>query len=261
MQWKHKCSLEWMKARQQCLTASDVIGLLPVTKTGRKRTINDESYLKVLANKLVTLTKEDCISHGAAARGHILEPYAIDLFNEQYANIPLYHWDDIVVVRSEHEFFDLAFSPDAMSWSMDAYDGLKPGDTLVADPVAIGEVKCYGAEHHMVCGYTNKKDLEERWQVATAMAVCNNIVEASIIFYNPSMRNQMYIAEYERDDLEDEIEMILEVERNWKEWFAGFGTLDRNYLVSGTGLAEQDIIREIMKKEELNPEGERSVIL
>ena len=77
MDWKHKCSLDWLRERQRYLTATDVKSLIPVTKTGRPRKITDMERLKVRASKMVTLTEEDCWSYGAAARGHLLEPYAI----------------------------------------------------------------------------------------------------------------------------------------------------------------------------------------
>ena len=81
MNWEHKCSLEWLLERQKYLTASDIKSLVPVTRTGRPRKVDDEAYFRVLASKLTKLTSEDCWSFGAAARGHILEPYAIDALN------------------------------------------------------------------------------------------------------------------------------------------------------------------------------------
>ena len=257
--WFHKCDLDWLKVRQKYLTATDVKDLLPFTKTGRKRTITDEHYLKVFAGKMVNLTEDDCISTGVAARGHILEPYAIDRYNEEdFSSTWLYHWDDIVVTRINPDPFSLAFSPDAMSYDCSRYFGKK---SIAIDGVkAIGEVKSYSPERHMIAGYTPKEELEERWQIATAMAVCKSIEEAYLLFYNPSMCNQLYIVDYYRADLSDEIEAVLEVEKNWLAWIANLGKLDKHYLVSGRIGEEEDIIRTIMKREELNPEGEKSVI-
>jgi len=260
--WFHKCDLDWLRERQKYLTATDVKELLPFTRTGRKRTITDEHYLKILASKMVYLTESDCVSTGSAARGHILEPYAIDRYNkEDYgSNTWLYHWDDIVVTRINPNRFSLAFSPDAMSYECsNSYLGKK---SIAIDGVkAIGEVKSYSPERHMIAGYTHKDDLEERWQIATAMAVCESIEEAYLLFYNPSMRNQLYIVDYDRVDLADEIEAVLEVEKNWLAWLSNFSKLDKHYLVCGTGGEEEAIIHNIMKREELNPEGEKSVIL
>lgn len=258
--WFHKCDLGWLKARQNYLTATDVKDLLPFTKTGRKRTITDEHYLKVLAGKMVNLTADDCMSIGAAARGHILEPYAIDRYNEEDigSNTWLYHWDDVVITQKNADLYSLAFSPDAcnvkpgLKWQVEIPEG--------KDLTVIGEVKSYSPERHMIAGYTPKGELEERWQIATAMAVCESIENAYLLFYNPSMRNQLYIVDYNRADLADEIEAVLEVEKKWLAWIANLGKLDKHYLVTGRVDEEEDIIREIMKREELNPEGEKSVI-
>jgi len=257
--WFHKCDLGWLKARQKCLTATDVKELLPVTKTGRKRTIGDEQYLKVLSRKLVNLTEEDCLSTGAAARGHILEPYAIDRYNEEDfgGNEFLVHWDDIVITKEDPIWGGLAFSPDAMNVSPNCRSQII---TTFADATAIGEVKSYAAEKHLTCGHTPKDELEERWQIATAMAVCPQIQTAYLLFYNPSMREQLYIVDYDRADLADEIAMIEQVEQDWLAWLKDFDTLDKHYTVDGDPGEEQKIIAAIMKREELNPEGERSVV-
>ena len=256
--WFHKCSFDWLKARQNYLTATDVKELLPVTKTGRKRTITDENYLKVLANKMVNLTEDDCVSTGSAARGHILEPYAIDRYNEEDLGNSawLYHWDDIIVTRPEPDPFSLAFSPDAMEIIPPNQGSI----ALVVGASAIGEVKSYGPERHFVAGHTPKYDLEERWQIATAMAVCDSIKEAYLLFYNPSMKDQLYIVGYDRRDLASEINTVLDVEQNWLGWIDDLNKLGKHYTVEGKLDEEQVIIRDIMKREELNPEGEKSVI-
>ena len=262
--WFHECGYDWLRGRQKFLTATDIKDLLPVTKTGRKRNIDDEDYIKVLARKLVNLMPADCISVGAAARGHILEPYAIDCFNESgYAQIKMYHWDDMIVTRPINPFLSLSFSPDAMSVSMDSPMLLK--DSVVQGigfPVkAIAEVKSYSPEKHLTCGYADKMSLEERWQVATAMAVLDSIETAYLLFYNPSMTKKLFVVEYSRDDLEDEIKTILEVEDKWIAWYDNvWATIDDSAIVFG-GRDESSIVNEIMKKEEFNPENKKSVVM
>lgn len=256
--WFHKCDKEWMIARQHCLTATDVKELLPVTKTGRKRVVGDEQYLKVLSRKLVNITDDDCVSTGAAARGHILEPYAIDLFNNfSGTGERLIHWDDIVIVRPNHDDFGLGFSPDAVNIEpplvalmMSATDEL----------VTIGEIKSYSAENHLRCGFTPKERLEERWQIATAMAVCQSIEHAHLMFYNPSMEKEMYVVEYARKDLEDEIGMVRETELNWLKWVDSIGDLDEHFVIRGNRLDERIIIERIMRSEALSPEGKKTVV-
>lgn len=262
--WQHKCKAEWMKARQRYLTATDVKDLLPVTKTGRKRSIDDENYLKVFARKIVPITEDDIISTGAAARGHVLEPFAIDKYNEfvgDQGGTHLHHWDDIMVVRPDRKPGSLAFSPDAMSIPMEQVTMCAAATATDVIAPVIGEVKCYNAENHLARGYeTDIANLEERWQIATAMAVCPSIEVAHLVFFNPSMKCQMFVVEYTAKDLAGEVEMVLEVEDNWLSWLGKLGNADHNLMFEGSDTLENDIIDSIIKREELNPEGERSVV-
>ena len=253
VKWNHKCDLEWLKARQACLTATDIKELLPVTKTGRARTVSDESYYKVLARKKVFLTEDDCISTGAMARGHILEPYAIDMFNERYAKKQLLnHWDDMIVVRKDHLLLDLGlgFSPDALDIDTPAH-----GSNIVygAEPKVLGEVKSYTPERHYICGHTAKNKLEERWQIAAAMAVCPTIEDAYLIFFNPSMAvNQMFVVWYGRSDLTDEIQICLDIEKSMRDFINDTHAIT-SVSVESWDITEQSIIDSIMEKESMNP--------
>lgn len=260
--WFHKVDLGWLMARQECLTATDVKDLLPITKTGRKRTVTEEAYLGVLAKKLQLLTNEDCESTGAAARGHVLEPYAIKMYNGEVSlqsGLPrfLYHWDDIIVTRRSFKKFSLGFSPDALD-----VEPPKGCNMFAANEFkCVGEIKSYYPTKHLVCANTPADQLEERWQIAVAMAVCDNIEEGKLLFYNPSMpRDMLYVVGYDRDDLADEIDMVLDVEDRWLTFVENYDvSIPVNDVYVG-GLLEQEIIRDIMKREELNPEGEKSVI-
>lgn len=263
MKWYHKCSIEWLKARQGFLTATDIKELLPVTKTGRKRVVGDEAKLKVVSRKLANISEEDCISTGAAARGHVLEPYAIEAYNNNVMNeYKLYHWDDVIIAPPNHRFGGLGFSPDALDFEQPAWARNKVVLEIgYGDIKEIGEVKSYGAENHILRGYTDKKELEERWQLATAMAVCPSIDVAHLIFFNPSMKNQMFVADYERADLADEISIILEIEDDWLKWLDNLANLPHHLLIEGDGTLEKEIVDKIIKLEELNPDGEKSVVL
>ena len=248
MKWEHRCSLEWLKERQQYLTASDVKSLLPITKTGRKRDVGDAEYLKVMSSKMVDLTEEDCLSTGVMARGHLLEPYAISVLNSVLGDMGegmMYHWDDKVVsVRGRK----LAFSPDAMDIPMD-------GD--IADVTAIAEVKSYSADKHLTTAFTPKDQIEERWQIACAMAVLPTIEHAYLVLYNPKMKfRKAFIITYDRSDLEDEIAMILKVEEDWND-FCEHGILTKRppsgACFSSRGGTEEAIEREIAQRMGLNP--------
>ena len=257
--WKHKVDLGWLMARQECLTATDVKDLLPITKTGRKRTVGDDAYIGVLAKKLCTLTEDDCVSTGAAARGHILEPHAVNMYNMQVAEFmqedKLFHWDDIIVTRKPFVKWSLGFSPDALDIQMPSCDIA----CLAVDGVTrVGEVKSYYPNKHLVCANTPKMELEERWQIAVAMAVCPSIEEGTLLFYNPSMpKDMLYIVDYTRQDLVNEIEMVLEVEKNWLEFIADYEPMHEKFV---GGPVEEEIVRDIMRREELNPEDEKTVM-
>ncbi len=221
MKWIHKCNPEWMRARQVYLTASDVMELLPVTKTGRSRKIGDEQYIRVLARKRRMIYEDECISYDAAARGHILEPYAIRAFNDNCnLRYELFHWDDMIITGSYKPLsYQLAFSPDACDIEQ---PGDSPNVVVFAEPHAIGEVKSYGVERHLTCGITPPESLEERWQIAVAMATCPSIEEAHIIFYNPSAEYQIFTHCYERDDLADEIRIVLDIEKDFNDFISSF---------------------------------------
>jgi hypothetical protein len=254
--WEHKCSLDWLKMRQHYLTASDVKRLLPVTNTGRKRNVGTVDYLKVAASKLRELTEEDCVSYGAAARGHILEPYAIDILNQELSinKVPknVFWWDDEIIPMHPYVAGSLAFSPDGLD--------ILPADyhEHAASPAVMAEVKCYSDEHHLVTAFTPKEKLEERWQIATGMAVCLSIERAYLVLFDPDLDrwNRCFIIEYEREDLEDEIETVLEIEESWAEFLKDYSAgsiIPPKRLVISASRGAQQIEEEVLSTKRLNP--------
>ena len=247
MKWEHKCSLEWLKERQSYLTASDIKKLLPVTKTGRPRKVSDLDYVSVMASKMVELTEEDCWSYGSMARGHLLEPYAVEALNQALVDLKesdwFWHWDDKIVSLPGR---DIAFSPDAMDIS--TFD-------LIKNVTAIAEIKSYSPDRHLVCGYTPKDQLEERWQIATAMALLDNIDHAWLVFFNPKMIRRLIVIRYDRTDLAKEIETVLEIEKSWHDFKANGILTDDPYdgFCSVRGDSEESIKTEIEKMNRLNP--------
>lgn len=246
MYWYHKCHLEWMKARQLYLTATDIKDLLPVTKTGRKRTVTEEDYLKVWSRKQIILTGDDCISTGAAARGHLLEPYAIDLFNCMTCYNFMYHWDDKLITNGT-----LAFSPDALNINRDGqiiYDINSDLNGLNS----LAEVKSYNIEQHMIKGCTDKMKLEERWQIATAMVVRPEIKTGYLLLYNPSCEYKMFIHEYKKSNLKNEIKVINEIVDSYKDFLNNNPIHNtESKLIYGLDKNELDIINEL--ESSLNP--------
>lgn len=248
MDWRHKCSLDWLKQRQKFLTASDIKSLIPFTKTGRPRKIDDMDRLKLYAKKQVELTEDDCWSYGAAARGHLLEPYAIDALNDWFIDRGatrqmFFHWDDEVISLPERS---IAFSPDAMDIPQ-----LHNPDAV---PTKIAEVKCYSPDRHIATAFTERDKIEERWQIATAMALLDTIEEAYLVLFNPSMRKyRLFVIEYRRKDLEEEISTILKVELEWMLFNMAGHILPLSTEFGNEGMDEADIVYELVRAERLNP--------
>lgn len=248
MKWEHCVDLDWMKYRQKCLTASDVIKLIPFTATGRSKTIKEEDYAKVIAGKMVKLTKDNCVSYGPAARGHFLEPYAIEELNNYIGSEAFHHWDDILVEsQTLRRRYPLAFSPDAcdislIDWAYNVNIG------------HIAEVKSYNAEKHYKAIRSSKDKLEERWQIATAMAVEESIQSAYLVFFNPSFKVGNFrigIFKYERKDLLDEIETVIKVHKEFNDFVST--TLVLEAACPFVKITEKEIIEELIAKNRLNP--------
>lgn len=250
MQWTYNVNLDWLKARQKYLTASDIKKLVPFTKTGRARNVTDIDYLKVWASKQVELDLDDCVATGAAARGHLLEPFAIGEYSTAIQVMNIYHWDDCLIHKGV-----LAFSPDALSIPCDrtkieiAHNEIKPKLGL--------EIKSYAAEKHIECIVTDKSMLEERWQLATAFAVCDSLDVMEIAFYNPSIELKLGVKSYTREDLEKEIETVRDIEIKWTEFINNVDELiDKHSEFKVIGKPDQDKIIELIKeKQEFNPIG------
>lgn len=254
MQWIHRCSLEWMKARQDILTASDIKELLPVTPSGRSRTVTRKDFMKVFSKKNILLKEDDCISTGAAARGHILESYAIDEYNlVSFAGHKLYHWDDVVCFNEVNDV-KLGFSPDACNFPLSAFKiDNATINTIDASKInIIGEVKSYSAERHFTKLIESKLEMEERWQIATAMAAFQNIDIAKLIFFNPDIKKYgLSIVAYSRKDLETEINIIYEICDMWYEFINDLKFKNSIYSVSDS--LSDKIQKEYIESRSLNP--------
>lgn len=225
MRYEHEVSLEWLRARQGYLTASDVckmmgdIRKLAADKTDVKHC---RSFAKVLGSKLNLLPDTQSPS-SAAARGHFMEPYAVEEW-ESVRQEGMVHWDDFLLASDETM---LAFSPDAL-------DVRQPlgvvrcvdGDGQFTDnfgelvrPTALLEVKCYdeGAHYQRKLDAVNGVLPDERWQVAVAMAVCSCIERGTVVWYAPQCRD-WFDSTFYREDLEEEIETVLRASEWWREF-------------------------------------------
>ena len=212
MYWNHRCSADWLAARKQYLTASQIGKLLPTTPTGRPRNI-EPVFLEIWADKQACVTEDQIESRGAMARGHIFEKYAISEYNRHFPEATLYHWDDKIIFNDK----GVAYSPDALN--VEPLDGIEfpnIGATL------LGEVKSYSAGQHYVLAKANKLQLAERWQIATALYVSPTIEQGNLILFNPDVAHQLFVHEYRRDELQSELEMIDEIAESYQSMTEDF---------------------------------------
>lgn len=248
MKWEHTCSLDWLKARQHYLCASDIKRLLPFTKTGKARKVTDEDRLAVYADKIKILTAEDCISYGVAARGHVLEPFAIDSANKYLLpGDKLFHWDDIVIPS---KFLPIAYSPDALNVPSDGI----PTICTNHDGHTIGEVKCYGADRHLKTIATDMMEREERWQIATAMAADVNIDRAFLILFNPEIGEMnLHVSFYSRGSLMKEIQVVDKVADQWNQFIHSSFLSDLINDSHDDVVSIDEIVDSLNKRSSLNP--------
>lgn len=225
--WRHEVGKDWLDARRNYLTSTDIKGLLPFTKTGRPRKVTKDDYAKLILDKQRVVRPEERLSTGMAARGHILEPYAIARYNQLVINGNLkkhfgrefpkmYHWDDTLI----HSPSCLAFSPDGMCVPQAGV--YKQPDLGVInfglDEVeAIIEVKSYGPAAFYDALNADADKLEERWQLATAMAVLPSCSLAVLAIYNPSFQQQLGIRWFDNHMLADEIGQVLDISKTYNE--------------------------------------------
>lgn len=248
MNWFHKVDIEWLKARQGYLSATDVKKLLPTTPTGRPRGNLTEAYLKVWADKQREILEDDTVSVGVMARGHMLEKYALAEFNKLGVMDPLYHWDDCLI----HNGDCMAFSPDSLDLEQED-DGLVSmiNLALMEDVRYMGEVKAYSTDKHYAVGLAkDKMELEERWQLATAFYVLPSLETAALIMYDPRAQHPVLYHLYHRIDLAYEIKMIEEINNTYIMAADEFqDQADSAYTVMDFR-REQEIIEEILDEED-----------
>ena len=226
--WTHDVSAEWLRARQGVLTATDVAGLMPEWKRSWKKdpgTLMPGSAA-LWAAKHSTGELEVSSPSPAAARGHIMEPWAVESWNDQVAK-RFYHWDDCIICKSDMAI-PVGFSPDAMD-IMQVYPDARlevtsDGKFLVniemrsCDvPREILEIKSYDVQRHMKSVVADKMDHDELVQVAMAFVVLPNLEKARLLWFCPDAPISMHTESYTADDLHDQIRWIMEL----LEWYQG----------------------------------------
>lgn len=197
-----------MEARKKLLTASQVESLVPYTSTGRKRSessINDAT-IKIFADMMSD--EIDTVSKGAAARGHIMEPWAA-------RRIRAHHWDDIVISNNK---LGLGWSPDGSAdLPQPHYEPAGPFDIdCISVPMKHGiEIKCYSPQRHYEVMLQKPKDRKEKWQIATAFATVPTLEKMALVLCNPNVQDEFYTHLYLRKDLDEEIAVVESVAKDF----------------------------------------------
>ena len=216
--WYHEVSAEWLKARQTVLTATDVAGLQAEFKRYLKAGSPDKMMpgFAALWCQKHSDTYLDTGSVEAAARGHAMEPWAVDSWNQQ-AVPTYYHWDDCIICNGI-----LGFSPDAMTIPQvfaDARLEVTTDGKFIVDtgmrkcdsPYEVMEIKCYEPAGHMKAIIEDRMEHKELMQVAMAFCVLPLLETVRLVWFCPGAPVSMFSEKYTRDDLHDQIRWITEI--------------------------------------------------
>lgn len=253
--WEFDVDPAWLEERKSVLTASEVAKLLPSWKKAVKApgTISPE-FAALWAEKNSDGLVDTSSPSQAAARGHVMEPWAIDAWNDNVASAssPLptfHHWDDILVASD-----GIGFSPDGMDTvqpegpvRLDVAKNGKalkaPDGTLYKAPSHILEVKAYDPRHHMKCCITDRMSHDELFQLAMAFCVLPLLETATLLFFCPAAPITMHYETYTREQLSKMIEIVGEIQGMWNVQSRKCQELMEEYIAIGmmAGVSEQEI--------------------
>ena len=260
MRWHHEVSTEWLEARRDVLTATEVKRLLPDLKRREK----DPSHMPMSFAQLwcekSTLTEPDPESWGPAARGHIMEPWAVADWNRQEDHGPdMHHWDDCVIKSA-----GLGFSPDALDIPQLTHDVelrvsvdgrcLESSDGYKCEaPRHMMEVKSYEPAAHIKAVMTPKDKLAERMQIAMAFKVLPYLETGRLLWYCPGAPISMWTVEFKRADLVPELRAI---ESTMAVWDEVRKTLSKARSKWSTDVTEQEVWEDWQMQEALDRDGD-----
>lgn len=253
MFWKHDVSEAWLKARKKVLTATEISKLIPELKRMEKKPGElSPGFAAVWAEKHSD-TALDTGSIGPAARGHIMEPWVVNAYNNQVAAGERFnHWDDCVICNDL-----IGFSPDAMDVLQDTVVPklmvspkgnklqTKDGKVSFRSPTRIMEIKCYEPANHMKACITPRMEHKELIQVATAFYVLPKLQEAKLCFCCPGAPISMHVESYTREDLKDMLATIKKVVTMYVDTAMQCVELARDYECDFT---EADVYNEYMQE-------------
>ena len=201
MNWYHEVSKDWLEARRYYLTATEISKLVPEYKRSLKADPDAimPGFAALWAEKNA-VAELDPASYGHAARGHWMESYAVDSWNQQREE-QMHHWDDCIIVNGK-----VGFSPDAMDIAQEG-----TGVEMLAhrvDAKATMEIKSYEPAHHMKCCIKDRMEHDELIQLAVAFHVIEKLEHAYLVFFCPGAPISMKAFEYERKDLKEQLELV-----------------------------------------------------
>ena len=258
--WYHEVSAGWLKARQSVLTATDVSSLLPEYKRYLKQSDPDKlmpGFAALWASKNTIADLDTSSPSSAAARGHIMEPWAVRSWNTQTQPY-MYHWDDCLIRDSTGK---LGFSPDAMTVMqkadhpvLDVYGDETMGveNILYHQPAEILEIKSYEPAKHMKAVITERMMHDELMQLAMAFVVLPYLEKAHMLWFCPGAPISMHTEEYTRDDLHDQIRWIMEIAEVYYKQAQLCEKLSSNMVAQCT---EEEVWQEFLKEQEMNSDN------
>lgn len=199
----HQVSEEWLKARKRVLTATDVKALLPAYKRILKKPVAADQivpeFAALWAEKKSTGLIETSSPSSSAARGHVMEPWAVRAWNMSSSR-KICHWDDCIVTNGL-----LGFSPDALDVSCPTEWAVEAENVNATFGV---EIKSYEPAKHMKSILVSKAEKEERMQLASAFAVMPQLQKMFLLLFCPSAPIPVVSVSFTRDDLAEEIDLI-----------------------------------------------------
>lgn len=239
MDWSHEVSIAWLEARKYVVTATELVSLISEFTRMSKANAGNDDYIPpafaALWEKKHSTEQLDPRSFNAAARGHIMEPYAIKSYNHCTGR-SFFHWDDAIICSN-----GVGFSPDALDVMQPDTDSVtftvEKGKLCsnvgpIAMPTEMLEIKSYGPENHAKNMITDKMKLKERYQIAVGMMVLPSIKTGHLIHFCPQAEHSLYEHVYTRDELKEDIELLENILARWNKVCRAMDAINNNGLYS-----------------------------
>ena len=228
MRWQHNVSAKWLKERKECLMSTDIVALLPAYKRAKKAKWTQGKIIPEFAALWYEKHSDiepDTMSYNAAARGHFMEPYAIEEYRKLTGKNML-HWDNMLINLGV-----VGFSPDGMPVGiykgvvdtkfgrehMVSANKVRYPSIVFEDVKELVEIKCYEPKHHLKTILADPADRIERFQIATAMYVLPDVESVDLFLYCPSTPKPIYMFNYNRNELRKEIAIVDEIGGMWRD--------------------------------------------